>query len=423
MRWRLMPKEIGTHPANRDGAAMTAFAAQLRGARILESGFSSQAIGKVWCVEDPPRSRHIEKHTLNVTSSDSAFGSYEAGTVRVGPLNWTHSNQFVAMVMDRTPCDYAALPLRDGKLDSDTILQDPKNKILKEYIDSGMVCTVFPYWIEESYPLIPRIFQSAANQEQQVQEGESWQQVLKKIANRASEMPNSRADDIARAVLRSQPPHAEDVPGMIDQHLKWGGGKNGFWVNDLLRFCQVSKVSGVGCRVSGRAFAALANLKFEATEVIPARAVCAILKRMASSDRSCDGVSSIYKVADINSITSKQSRKKLFLKAHGLMEEASALLKENAATLQDHEITKAEGWLQMSLVDFVLEKPNIDGNTFDDMADIWKDFLLNTFQKTAPAPGKQSAESMPSAAVQYDQQGNAIGVPKAILQSKGIAVV
>ena len=77
----------------------------------------------------------------------------------------------------------------------------------------------------------------------------------------------------------------------------------------------------------------------------------------------------------------------------------------------------------MSLADFVLEKPNIDGNTFDDMADIWKDFLLNTFQKTAPAPGKQSAESMPSAAVQYDEQGNAVGVPKAILQSKGIAVV
>ena len=131
MRWRLMPKEIGIHPANRDGAAMTAFAAQLRGARILESGFSAQAIGKVWCVEDHPRSRHIEKHTLNVTSSDSAFGSYEAGTVRVGPLNWTHSNQFVAMVMDRAPCDYAALPLRDGKLDSDTILQDPKNTIIK----------------------------------------------------------------------------------------------------------------------------------------------------------------------------------------------------------------------------------------------------------------------------------------------------
>ena len=199
-------------------------------------------------MEDNPHTRHIEKHTLSITSSDSAFGSYEAGVVRVGPLNWTHSNQFVAMVMDRTPCDYAALPLRDGKLDSDTILQDPKNKRLKEYIDSGMVCTVFPYWIEESYPLIPRIFQSAANQEQQVQEGECWQQVLKNIANRASEMPNSRADDIARAVLRSQPPHAEDVPDMVDWYLKWGGGKNGFWVNDLLRFCQVNKISGVGCR-------------------------------------------------------------------------------------------------------------------------------------------------------------------------------
>lgn len=59
-------------------------------------------------------------------------------------------------------------------------------------------------------------------------------------------MPNSRADDVARAVLRSQPPHAEDVADMVDWYLKWGTGKNGLWVNDILQFCQPSKISGVG---------------------------------------------------------------------------------------------------------------------------------------------------------------------------------
>ena len=88
-----------------------------------------------------------------------------------------------------------------------------------------MTFTVFPYWVEEAYPQIPRIFQSAANQEQQVQEGETWQQVLRKIANRAAEMESASADDIARAVLRSQPPNAEDVPDMVDWYLKWAGAR------------------------------------------------------------------------------------------------------------------------------------------------------------------------------------------------------
>ena len=286
-----------------------------------------------------------------------------------------------------------------------------------------MTYTVFPFWVEDTYPQIPRIFQSAANQEQQVQEGESWQQVLKKIANRAAEMGFATADDISRAVLRSQPPRAEDVPDMVDWFLKWGGGKSGYWVNDLLHFCQVMRISGVGCRVSGRAFQALANLKFEATEVIPARAVTAVLKRMAYSERVADGVSSIYRIADISSLTSKKDRKKLFLQAHGLMEEARKLLDENDETLQDPERTQAEGWLQMTLIDFALDRPNRDGDAFTSLADIWKAFLGKIFKATGSVSLDSAAEPPPSAAVEYDSDGNAIAVPKAILKAKGFTVV
>lgn len=81
-------------------------------------------------MEVNPRTRHIEKHTLNPTSSDPSFGFYEAGQVRGVPLNWTRSKQVAAMGIDRAPCDYAALPSPDVRLDSDTILQDPKNKRL-----------------------------------------------------------------------------------------------------------------------------------------------------------------------------------------------------------------------------------------------------------------------------------------------------
>ena len=171
MQWRLLPKQIGIHTENRDHDMMSPAGVWLRGGKINNSGFSPLARGKVWAFEDHPIKKHIEKHTLAVTSADKRFGSYQPGDVKVGPANWTHSNQFVCMVMDRTPCDYSGLPCRDGHIDSDAITQDPKNVRLAEYIAQGMNVFVFPHWVEEQYPAIPRIFQSACNQEQQVQEG------------------------------------------------------------------------------------------------------------------------------------------------------------------------------------------------------------------------------------------------------------
>ena len=171
LMWRLLPKQIGIYPGNRDFDAMTAAGVWLRGGRVYSSGFSQLAIGTIWAFEDHPKRKHIEKHTLKVTRADPRFGQYEEGEVKVGPANWTHTNQWVCMVVDGTQCDYSGLPLRDGRIDSHEILTDPKHKRLLQYTKEGMVVTVFPHWVEEAYPSIPKIFQSACNQEQQVQEG------------------------------------------------------------------------------------------------------------------------------------------------------------------------------------------------------------------------------------------------------------
>jgi hypothetical protein len=171
LKWRLMPKQIGIHPCNRDQDEMTASGVWIRGSRINASGFSFKAIGKVWGFEDHPTKQHIAKHTMKVTTQDPKFASFDAGEIKVGPANWTHSNQFVCMVIDRAMCDHPEIPTLDGRIDKDMVLNDPKNTRMKEYVKDGMVVNVFPYWVEETYPCIPKIFQSACNQEQQVQEG------------------------------------------------------------------------------------------------------------------------------------------------------------------------------------------------------------------------------------------------------------
>ena len=42
-----------------------------------------------------------------------------------------------------------------------------------------------------------------------------------------------RSDDIATAVLRSQPPNPDDVPNMVDSVMKWGGGEEMYFVTSI----------------------------------------------------------------------------------------------------------------------------------------------------------------------------------------------
>ena len=171
MKWRLMPDEIGIHYDNRDSTElMHPSAAQLRGKRILASGFSFYAIGTLWAMEDNPETQAIARHTEKVLSSNPEFAPASV-PVKVGPLNWTHSNQFVRMVDHARPCADSELPTKGGCLDRAAIQGDPKNAKMFAYMAEGMVCDVFPYWVESQYPAVVKIFQSACNQEQQVQEG------------------------------------------------------------------------------------------------------------------------------------------------------------------------------------------------------------------------------------------------------------
>ena len=137
---------------------------------VLSRAASHAGMGTLYAFEDHPKKQHIAKHTVEVTKGGE-FGNFDIMGVKVGPANWTHCNQFVVMVADRALCSHPDIPCIDGRIDSDTILKDPMNARLSEYIKEGMYFNVFPSWVEDQYPWMPDCFQSACNQEQQVQEG------------------------------------------------------------------------------------------------------------------------------------------------------------------------------------------------------------------------------------------------------------
>ena len=115
-------------------------------------------------------------------------------------------------------------------------------------------------------------------------------------------------DDIAKAVLRSQPPNPEDVPDMVDYYQKWGGGVSQFFVKDLSQFITVMNISP-STRISGRHFQALANLNFGID--MPSHAVTAVLKRLAHSEKVVDGVAASITATDIMKFGTKYKNKSL----------------------------------------------------------------------------------------------------------------
>ena len=152
LNWRLLPQQVGIMPGNRNSDVMTPTGVWLRGKRILASGFSEAAAGILYAFEDHPVNQHIAKHTIAATSTDE-FGTYTLHTVKVGPGGWTHSNQFCYMVKSGAKCSDADIPCIDGRINTDAILKDPKNVGLSKYNAEGMIYRVFPYWVEEAYPI------------------------------------------------------------------------------------------------------------------------------------------------------------------------------------------------------------------------------------------------------------------------------
>ena len=68
-----------------------------------------------------------------------------------------------------------------------------------------------------------------------------------------------------KAVLRSAPPRADDIPDMAEFVRRWGGMPSGTFVKMVVRLCRVAVPSDVV--VSGNVFKWLSDLKFDPSEL------------------------------------------------------------------------------------------------------------------------------------------------------------
>jgi hypothetical protein len=159
-------------------------------------------------------------------------------------------------------------------------------------------------------------------------------------------------DDLARAVLRSCPPHAGDVPFMVDYYQKYGGGVSQTYVKNLCNFVEVMNISPT-TRISGRHFEVISKLTFGLT--MPSSAVTAVLKRLAYSKKVVDDLASDITVVEVKKFDT--SLKDKFLDADRIIKKIEHVLKDT----EHRRRTTACGWLEMTLIDHMLERPNRDG--------------------------------------------------------------
>lgn len=234
-------------------------------------------------------------------------------------------------------------------------------------------------------------------------------------------MGNVTQDSISRAVLRSQPPHGEDVPDMVSWYVRWGEGPH---LPDICRFLQLSKVP-TSRRIPGRYFRAMAQLEFGVK--MPSHVMAGVLKRVASSKVVLDNVPSDYKSSEIASLARKDNID-MVLKANDIILNTAKVFVEKG--ISDPEKTLELGWMQMTMVDHILKKPNLDGDTFKDLAAIAQEALRRVFNDDpavcdlAKSSTSSSATSalQTSTVVQYSTTGEAIGIPKLALEKAGYRV-
>jgi hypothetical protein len=240
--------------------------------------------------------------------------------------------------------------------------------------------------------------------------------LLKKISNKIASGVTD-GDQISKAVLRSQPPHASDVPEMVAWSQKWSGGSSGFWTKELCHFCSLKGVAP-GLHVPGRIFGALSKIDFGTK--MPARGIIAILKRMAVSRKVIDNCASDLKVSDIGAIQ-KPKTKDIFLCANAVMERCHQTLAIKC--ISDPQATLDQGKLECELIDFVMSKP--DPKTAEakigEIVDAWLKSLFGD-DASADTGTFSGAPASSSTLVQYNDAGQAVDVGKLVLAAKGVKI-
>ena len=328
---RLPPRQVGVHPSNRGGYAVSAIEVHALGADIVYMGWRPEETAHAVCVEDDA-CLSIARFSYELSCSDIGLGKVPQEEIKYGSLACSHTNQFLVAVICGVETDDEELAV-DGRLSASKLSDDLK---LKDALEHGLTWLVISATAASLYPTLCDKVQQARNTPGKAQRQETEVALLVRMQSMATK--SSKANDGAvdwTGIKSSFLARKGFVESEIQPLLKfvqiYGGGDSGKFVSELHAFHKVFVPSGRTIPTS--TFSALMDLKLEPHELCPFF-MSATLKAQATCP-PCKAPNKICRYISGSDISSLQTGKKQSMLA------AEQILKTCRKLAQDSPVDAA----------------------------------------------------------------------------------
>jgi hypothetical protein len=164
-------RKVFAHTQNRDKEILNANRAHSRMEAVCDSGFSmSVACRDAVCFEDHPIRKPIGKAAEALTAMSETFAKYSASEVTDGSVGSSHFNHSLECALQGVPCGLPSIS-ENGFMNRQKI--ETRQPGFKTAFSRGLKWTRVRWEVEEMFPMLPSLFQSALTAGGQVQEGET----------------------------------------------------------------------------------------------------------------------------------------------------------------------------------------------------------------------------------------------------------
>jgi hypothetical protein len=389
---KLLPRLVGTHPANRDGFGISPVAVHDLISSIYSLGFDSNEV-RCLCVEVRPGDTSVNEYNRAMISGSGGMLAALEGEVRFASLWGGHTNQALRCIAGAVAHSDERLCL-NGRLSIEKIrATDP---LYADAACNGVVWTVINCIVLESFPTLAGLIQSAGNAVSQVSKAEHEFQVLRKLwmaylrEHRENPTQPVQFASVKQHVLRSRPPCIKSIPAMYQWVLKCSGGAQALF---LLESEQFIKNHGDADVVLSSEIWEVLSVDFKGVDQA-VRFRHGLLKCLYA-DTSCK-----LSFADVKRFTSKELSPKVFA-ANDLMTEVRQFLDGKKVDLAD--LWKELGWLDINLVKFVLGKHSaqslleiVQGFLADVKAKLQLDGLVSPWDASSGSSGSSIQDHNPT---------------------------
>ena len=432
------PKSVGVHPGNRDDEMVDENGVHDIGHSICAIGVSEHAIKGAVAFEDHPINRHIEKATRELTELSSRLAHFAPGSIKIGTVGCSHTNQFFCCVIDEVETDYDELAT-NGRIDRARL--EMENEGLAELLFNGILFDAVIRWeVEEMFPTMPRFLQSALNASSNIHQQPRFTQTLNKIQHEIAKQRKSSGTVnmklVMKRTLASRGVAEHDVIPMCGWVETWGGGEHGIFISQI---CKFAKAFVPAKRViPSFVWAVLADLKLPPTAMC-GNFIAATIELIASCPDQFVGDAGVIKYVSRSELsTIASSRKNDVAIAEKCIATCKELLCKHESTTPVRQQVALLGRLDTRLARIVYGKrfeAEMDwpllhpGHLFFqelsevlgvDISTLSCPYMSATAD--APRAGRIQTSAHQQAVMSFDDKGNAVDAGKVTLLNKGFSV-